>query len=51
MAGLWSDTPDSETGEIADSYTVIIDDANAIVHVHNRMPVILDAEDAPSWLT
>ena len=50
MAGLWSDAPDPETGEIADGHTVIIDNANAVTHVHDRMPVILEPEAAAEWL-
>ena len=29
VAGLWSDALDPSTGEIADSYTVVIGEANA----------------------
>jgi putative SOS response-associated peptidase YedK len=50
MAGLWSDAPDMATGEITDSYTVIITDANAAMRVHDRMPVILATEAARQWL-
>ena len=50
MAGLWSDAPDPATGEVADSYTVIINDANAAIRVHDRMPVILTPEAARRWL-
>ena len=41
MAGLWADAPDPATGEVADTYTVIITDANATMRVHDRMPAIL----------
>ena len=37
IAGLWSDAPDMATGEITDSYTVVIVDANAAIRVHDRM--------------
>jgi putative SOS response-associated peptidase YedK len=50
MAGLWSDAPDMTTGEITDSYTVIITEANAIMRVHDRMPAILSTEAARQWL-
>ena len=51
MAGLWSEEPpDPETGEIRDSYTVIIGEANAAMRVHDRMPVILGNEAARRWL-
>ena len=38
------------TGEIADSYTLIISDANAAMRVHDRMPAILGTEAARRWL-
>ena len=50
MAGLWSDAPDPATGEVADSYTVIITDANAVMRVHDRMPVILATDAARRWI-
>jgi putative SOS response-associated peptidase YedK len=50
MAGLWSDAPDPATGEVSDSYTVIITDANAAIRVHDRMPAILATEAARQWV-
>ena len=50
VAGLWSDAPDPATGEIADSYTMVIGDANAAMRVHDRMPAILGTEAARRWL-
>lgn len=50
MAGLWSDAPNTATGEIVDSFTIIITDANATIRVHDRMPVILDAAAARQWI-
>ncbi|SNB61647.1 Putative SOS response-associated peptidase YedK [Arboricoccus pini] len=51
MAGLWSEEPpDPETGEVRDSYTLIIGDANQIMRIHDRMPVILTNEAARRWL-
>lgn len=50
MAGLWSDAPAPATGEVADSYTVIITDANAAMRVHDRMPAILAADAARRWI-
>ncbi len=41
MAGLSAEAHDPATGEVADTYTVIITDANAAMRVHDRMPVIL----------
>ena len=46
MAGLWSDAPDMASGEITDTYTVIITDANDIIRVHDRMPAIMATEAA-----
>ena len=37
MAGLWAEAHDPATGEVADTYTVIITDANATMRVHDRM--------------
>ena len=50
VAGLWSDAVDPRTGEIADSYTMIIGEANAAMRVHDRMPAILSAAAARAWL-
>jgi putative SOS response-associated peptidase YedK len=50
MAGLWSEAHDPSTGEVADTYTVIITDANAAMRVHDRMPVILATDAARRWI-
>jgi putative SOS response-associated peptidase YedK len=50
VASLWSDAPDPSTGEIADSYTMVIGEANAVMRVHDRMPAILGATAAREWL-
>ena len=50
VAGLWSDAPDPSTGEIADSYTMIIGEANAVMRIHDRMPAILGTDAARAWL-
>jgi putative SOS response-associated peptidase YedK len=50
IAGLWSDAPDPTTGEIADSYTMVIGEANAVMRIHDRMPAILGTEAARRWL-
>ena len=34
------------TGEVADTYTVIITDANTAIRVHDRMPVVLASDAA-----
>ena len=50
MAGLWAEASDPTTGEVADTYTVIITDANATMRVHDRMPVILATDAARRWI-
>jgi putative SOS response-associated peptidase YedK len=50
MAGLWSNAPAPATGEVADTYTLIITDANVTMRVHDRMPVILATDAARRWL-
>ena len=50
VAGLWSDAPDLITDGIADSYTMVIGEANAVMWVHDRMPAILGTEAARRWL-
>ena len=47
MAGLWAEASDPATGEVADTYTLIITDANATMRVHDRMPVILATRGPP----
>jgi hypothetical protein len=39
-----------KTGEVADSYTMVIGEANAIMRVHDWMPAILDTEAAREWV-
>jgi putative SOS response-associated peptidase YedK len=50
MAGLWSEAADPVTGEVADTYTVVIGEANAAMRGHDRMPVILPTDAARAWL-
>lgn len=51
FAGLWEHWLDKETGEIIESCTVITTKANSQLEViHNRMPVVLDYEQAKEWL-
>ena len=50
VAGLWSDAPDPRTGEIADSYTMVIGEANAAMRIHDRMPAILGTDAACRWI-
>ena len=48
--GAWSDAPDPNTGEIADSYTMVIGGANTVMRIHDRIPAIPSAEAARRWL-
>src|SRR3954454_10777434 len=52
LAGLWSEVLAPATGEVGDTYTMVITDANALLRVHDRMPVIMDtaAERNAGWL-
>ncbi len=51
FAGLWDEWTDKETGEIIKSFTIMTRAANdKVARVHDRMPVILDPEEEPSWL-
>ncbi|MDE0838758.1 MAG: SOS response-associated peptidase [Kiritimatiellae bacterium] len=50
FAGLWEEW-ESERGECIHSCTILTTQANALVaKVHNRMPVILDPDQAVAWL-
>ena len=54
FAGLWeswSGPPDQPIAELLSTFTIITTDANDLTaEVHDRMPVILDPEDYPTWL-
>lgn len=54
MAGLWEiwrGGNKSETAPTIQSCTIITTDANDLTReIHDRMPVVLDAEDWPLWL-
>lgn len=51
FAGLYEEWTDKETGEIVESCTIITTEANEILEpVHDRMPVILKAENYDRWL-
>ena len=50
MAGLWSEGMDPKTGELIDTFTVVTTEANSVIHIHNRMPVILVPEHHERWL-
>lgn len=51
FAGLWEEWLDKESGELVETCTIITTEANAVLEpVHDRMPVILKAEDYDEWL-
>ena len=51
FAGLWETWLDKETGEELETCTIITTEANeAVEPVHDRMPVILKAENYDEWL-
>lgn len=51
FAGLWEEWRDTESGEILETCTIITTEANEVLlPVHDRMPVILKAEDYELWL-
>jgi putative SOS response-associated peptidase YedK len=51
FAGLWESWQPDGAEKALESCTIITTDANELAsQVHNRMPVILDAEDYDGWL-
>jgi len=51
FAGLYDTWTDKETGEIINSFTILTTSANEkVAVVHDRMPVILNADDEQPWL-
>jgi putative SOS response-associated peptidase YedK len=51
FAGLWEEWTDKKTGELIETCTIITTAANEVLApVHDRMPVILKAEDYDRWL-
>ncbi len=52
FAGLWETWSDRATGGEIDSATIVTTDANATVApIHDRMPVVVAADDFERWLT
>lgn len=50
LAGLW-DRWSGDAGEVIDSCTIIVTEANELMHpIHDRMPVILPRETWATWL-
>jgi putative SOS response-associated peptidase YedK len=51
LAGLWESWRDGSSGEVLETCSVLTTDANALMEpIHNRMPVILAAEQYDIWL-
>ncbi len=51
FAALWERWTRPQDGEVIDSFTIVTTEANALVRpLHDRMPVILGAEDVGAWL-
>ncbi len=51
FAGLWEEWLDKESGELLETFTIITTEANDILKpVHDRMPVIIKAENYDEWL-
>ena len=50
FAGLWVEIADQRTGEVLDGYTIVTTDANSVIHMHERMPAILDPDNYERWL-
>jgi putative SOS response-associated peptidase YedK len=51
LAGLWSGWRDPTSGELRRTFTIVTTRANeAIAALHDRMPVVVDAERWDSWL-
>lgn len=50
MAGLLSELADPETGALTVTCTVVTTRASADIHIHDRMPVLLQSAAVHSWL-
>jgi putative SOS response-associated peptidase YedK len=51
FAGLWDSWRDPERAEPVETFTILTTDANDLLRpLHNRMPVIIDAESFELWL-
>jgi putative SOS response-associated peptidase YedK len=51
FAGLWERWKDRESGEVINSCTIIVTDANELMRpIHDRMPVIVPPDDFERWL-
>jgi len=51
LAGLWSGWRDPDSGELRRTFSIVTTQANpAVAAVHDRMPVVLDADRWAAWL-
>ena len=51
LAGLWENWKDPASGEWVRTFTIITTDANELVReLHDRMPVVIGADDRDRWL-
>ena len=51
LAGLWEHWTDEESGEVADTFTILTSEPNELVApVHRRMPVVLRPDAFGFWL-
>lgn len=52
FAGIWDEWHDKQTGEVVRSFSVITTQPpENIAHIHDRMPVILEADHQEAWLS
>src|SRR3954471_7938563 len=51
LAGLWENWKDPPSGEWIRTFTIITTEANDLVReLHDRMPVVIGADDRERWL-
>jgi putative SOS response-associated peptidase YedK len=51
FAGLWEKWKDKTTGQVLRTYTILITDPNGLMEpIHNRMPVIIPANEYQRWM-
>jgi putative SOS response-associated peptidase YedK len=52
LGGLWESWTDPSTGEIVRTFCIVTVGPNEVMApIHDRMPVILQREDLPAWLS
>ena len=50
MGGLFNFGPHPKSGDEVPSFTIVTTDANSVIRLHNRMPVMINDEQAGHWL-